>query len=184
MIDVHSFDEGILYPWGDDNDQFSKPDMNFSNSKYDNVRGYPERDKTNYADKPKEKLYKEYILKTDLDWFKTTGKLISRAISGVHGKKYTVKQSVGLYPTSASSDDYSYSRHIIDTSKGKVMVYTLETGKEFQPPIKEGSSIIYEVSAGLMAFCLSLCKVTKNIESTETILRDNSAKKSVMIRKK
>ena len=73
MIDVHSFHEDILYPWGDDDDQTSKPFMNFSNSKYDDVRGFPEdEDKPNDPndpdgpddpDEPKETLYKEYISK-------------------------------------------------------------------------------------------------------------------------
>jgi hypothetical protein len=47
------------------------------------------------------------------------------AITGVRGTKYIVKQSVGLYPTSGASDDYCYSRHIIDRSKTTVITYTL-----------------------------------------------------------
>jgi Zinc carboxypeptidase len=192
MIDVHSFHEDILYPWGDDDDQTSKPSMNFSNPKYDDVRGFPEDednpndpndpDGPNDPDEPKETLYKEYISKSDFKWFKSTGKIISRAISGVRGTNYTVKQSVGLYPTSAASDDYSYSRHMIDTSKGKVMSYTLETGNEFQPDIKEGTSIISEVSAGLLAFCISIGGVTRRLtKSSEIISKSKIRKKNRII---
>jgi murein tripeptide amidase MpaA len=93
MIDVHSYHQDILYPWGDDNDQTSKPFMNFSNPKYDGVRGFPEDpdkpndpndpDGPNDPDEPKERLYGEYIQKSDLAWFKSTGKIVSPAISGV-----------------------------------------------------------------------------------------------------
>ena len=86
MIDVHSFHEDILYPWGDYDDQTSKPSMNFSNPKYDDVRGFPEDNDTpkdrndpdgpDDPDEPTETLYKEYISKSDLRWFKSTGKII------------------------------------------------------------------------------------------------------------
>jgi hypothetical protein len=41
-------------------------------------------DGPNDPDEPKERLYREYIQKSELAWFKTTGKIISRAISGVY----------------------------------------------------------------------------------------------------
>jgi hypothetical protein len=123
-------------------------------------------------------LYGEYIQKSDLAWFKSTAKIISRAISGVRGTKYTVKQSVGLYPTSGASDDYCYSRHTKDISKTKVMVYTLETGKEFQPPITEASNIISEVSAGLFAFCISVYGSSKKVTSPQIMLKNKYGKKN------
>jgi murein tripeptide amidase MpaA len=157
MLDVHSYSEDILYPWGDDDNQTSNPSMTFLNPEYNDVRGYPEdTNNPNDPNESKETLYGEFISDSDLRWFKRTGSIISNAISSVRRTKYTIKQSVGLYPTSATSDDYCYGRNIVDTSKGKVLSYTLETGKEFQPPITEGMNIISEVSAGLMAFCISV----------------------------
>jgi hypothetical protein len=85
---------------------------------------------------------------------------VQAAIAAVRGTTYTVKPSVGLYPTSATSDDHSFSRHFVDASKGKVRGFTLETGTTFQPPYSEAQEIIAEVSAGLVEFCLaSICAV-------------------------
>ena len=177
MIDIHSYSEDILYPWGDDDNQTSDPSMNFMNPKYDGLRGFPEDidqphdpndpDGANDPDEPKENLYLEYIDSKDLDWFVKTGKKISDGILSVRGTNYTVKQSIGLYPTTATSDDYAYSRHIVDGSKARVYAYTLETGKEFQPPYSEALNIIAETSAGLIQFCLEcLCTVTELARGT------------------
>ena len=138
------------------------------NPKFDGLRGYPEdTDQPNYPygtndpDESKENLYQEYIDASDLDWFVKTGKKISNGILFVRGTNYTVKQSIGLYPTTATSDDYAYSRHSVNETKRKVMGVTLESGKEFQPQITEGTNIISEVSSGLVAFCMSLLSTTK-----------------------
>ena len=41
VIDVHSYSEDILYPWGDDDNQTDDQDMNFKNPGYDGQRGSP-----------------------------------------------------------------------------------------------------------------------------------------------
>jgi hypothetical protein len=50
-----------------------------------------------------------------------------------------------------------YSRHFVDSTKEKVIAYTLEWGKEFQPPYTEMQNIIQEITCGLLAFCLLVC---------------------------
>ena len=70
-----------------------------------------------------------------------------------------MKQSVGLYPTAGSSDDYAYSRHFVDKRKGKLIAYTIEWGRShastpFHPPYPEMRKVMKEVSAGLLALCL------------------------------
>ena len=77
----------------------------------------------------------------------------------VPGRKYQVKQSVGLYPTAGASDDYAYSRHFVDSRKGKLIAYTIEWGRShastpFHPPYPEMRKVMKEVSAGLLALCL------------------------------
>jgi carboxypeptidase T len=77
----------------------------------------------------------------------------------VRGRKYRVEQSVGLYPTAGSSDDYAYSRHFVDPGKGKLIAYTIEWGRSrastpFHPPYPEMRHVMREVSAGLLALCL------------------------------
>ena len=39
LTDVHSFSELILYPWGDDDNQSTKPEQNFHNPAFDRKRG-------------------------------------------------------------------------------------------------------------------------------------------------
>ena len=57
------------------------------------------------------------------------GRHIAAAIERVRGRKYRVQQSVGLYPTAASTDDYAYSRHMVDPQKGKIIAFTMEWGR-------------------------------------------------------
>ncbi|HEY9663379.1 MAG TPA: hypothetical protein V6C65_33445, partial [Allocoleopsis sp.] len=111
-------------------------------------------------------VYKEYIPEADQKWFVATGERMRTAIAAVRGRSYTAQQSVGLYPTSATSDDYAYSRHFVDPSKRNVRAITIETAAEFQPVYREATQVIKEVAAGLMEYCIaSLC-------ATETILKD------------
>ena len=82
------------------------------------------------------------------------------AIQAAHGRQYSVKGAVGLYPTSGTSDDYAYSRSFVDAHKGKVLGYTIEWGpqrasipKSFHPDYPDMVPIIEEVTAALLAFC-------------------------------
>ena len=84
---------------------------------------------------------------------------MSRAIALVRGRKYKVQQSVGLYPAAGCSDDYAYSRHIEDSTKSKVVAFTVEWGRTrcstpFHPPYPEMRKVMREVAAGLLEFCL------------------------------
>jgi hypothetical protein len=67
---------------------------------------------------------------------------------------------MSLYPTAGTSDDYAYSRHIIDAKKAKVFSYTIEWGSKhnstpFHPVYTEMKQIIEEVTSGLLAFCIA-----------------------------
>ena len=75
--------------------------------------------------------YREYIPAFDLDWYLITGARIRDAIAAARGRTYILQQSIGLYPTSGTSDDYAYSRTFVDSQKRKVRGFTLETGQSF-----------------------------------------------------
>ena len=144
FFDVHSFSQLILYNWGDDNNQTADPAMNFRNPAFDDDRGLLG-----------DAAYNEYIPAGDELIARTLAERMRDAIAAVRGKTYTAKQSVGLYPTCGTSQDYAYSRHFVDPSKGKSYSYTIEWGTVFQPDWSEMELIIQDVSAGLIDFCVA-----------------------------
>jgi hypothetical protein len=83
---------------------------------------------------------------------------LREGIKAVRGKDYYPMQTYQLYPTSGCSDDYFYSRHFADPGQPKILSWTLEWGKTFQPPYPEMRCIIDDVTAGLLAFCLQVVK--------------------------
>jgi murein tripeptide amidase MpaA len=143
FVDVHSYGGLILYNWGDDHNQNTDPGQNFLNPAYNGKRG-------NLNDT----LYGEFISAQDKDRIISLAERMNNALAAVRGKSYTVQQSVGLYPTSATSDDYAFSRHIVDGLNRKIYAYTIEFGDdEFVPPFNEMSSIIQDVCAAMSELC-------------------------------
>ena len=104
-------------------------------------------------------VYREHMPAADQKMAVAHGATAGRRDPRVRGRKYQVKQSVGLYPTAGSSDDYAYSRHIVDPKKAKIIAYTMEWGRSrastpFHPPYPEMRKVMREVTAGLLEFCL------------------------------
>jgi len=148
-VDIHSYGELILFSWGDDDNQSIDSDMNFRNPSYDEVRGIP-----------RDLDYREFIETQDENYLKTLANRMNSALAGVRGRKYKVTQAVGLYPTSATSDDYVFSRHIVNGRKNqKIYGFTIEFGKEetgFIPPFSEMKNVIDEVGAALTELCIAV----------------------------
>lgn len=145
-IDIHSAVPVILYSWGSDQNQTTKPNQTFLNNAFDGVRGREGDSATGYG---------EYITSKDLKLVKMLGKKMNNAVKAVRGGNYPSEQAFGLYPTSGASDDYAFSRHFANPSKTKVYGFTVECGHEFQPTWDEAKEVILEVSAGLIEFCLA-----------------------------
>ena len=148
FIDMHSYSETILYNWGDDQDQTTNPDMNFRNPTFDSKRGVIN-----------DVGYREYIPPADRKLAIKLANGMRDAIKAVRGRVYTVQQSVGLYPTAGASDDYAFSRHLVDANKTKVLSYTIEWGSPnnptpFHPPYSEMKKIVQEITAALFDFCV------------------------------
>jgi murein tripeptide amidase MpaA len=143
-VDIHSYGQLILYSWGDDQNQNKDPAQCFKNPEYDGKRGY--LDGT---------AYMEYIPKADMSRSVSLANRMNRALKAANGRPYTVQQSVGLYPTSATSDDYSYCRHFTDATKNKVHGFTIEFGESFVPPYQEMLKVIAEVNAAMAELCLA-----------------------------
>ena len=83
------------------------------------------------------KKYKEHIPKDDHDMVIYLANMMNGALAMVRGQPYKVEQSVGLYATSACSDDYAYSRHIKHKNDNKVYSFTIEFGEQYTPRVKE-----------------------------------------------
>jgi murein tripeptide amidase MpaA len=147
FIDVHSYSESILYSWGDDRNQTATPQMNFRNPAFDGKRGIVD-----------DKAYAEYIPPVDKAQAVKLANHMRSAIERVRGHVYKVQQAIELYPTAGTSDDYAFSRHIIDGRKAKITSFTIEWGSErnatpFHPEYTEMQKIIQEITAALFAFC-------------------------------
>ena len=148
FIDLHSYGETLMYTWGTDQNQSDDPTMCFLNPKYDGQRGRIHDD-----------VYREYMPAADERRARALGEAFADAVCRVRGRQYRVQQAVGLYPTTATSDDYAYSRHFVDRKKAKIIGYTMEWGRSrastpFHPPYPEMRKVMREVTAGLLEFCL------------------------------
>jgi len=156
MMDVHSYAQLVLYPWGDNELQTTDPSRNFINAAYVGLRGNVD-----------DSLYQEYM-PADCNWFANTGDKVRDAIAAVNGNVYTVKEAVYLYPTSGTSKDYAHSRPFVAASKPKVSAYTLETGTESQPTFPAAADLMKEIMSGLVQFRLqSLCVTEEVAEGTD-----------------
>ena len=140
---MHSYVPAIYHTWGFDENQTSDPAMSFRNPAFDGQRGRA-------GD-----AYREYIPGEDVEALRELGAAMNEAIAAAGGAAYELGQSFSLYPTSGTSDDYAYSRHFVDGAKGKILGFTVECGRSFQPPWQEAEDVIREVCAGLIAFCLA-----------------------------
>ena len=142
-----------MYSWGDDENQSRRRHMAFSNAAYDRQRG-------NTGD-----AYGEYLQAADRRSLERLARTMQAAIAASRGRTYRVQQSMNLYPTAGTSDDYAYSRHLVDPARTKVLSFTIEWGSEdkptpFHPPYDEMVDIIAEVTSGLLAFCGDAVRVS------------------------
>ena len=120
--------------------------MNFINDNWDGKRGV-------FDDE-----YREFLPDADRQLLVRLGEAMAAGIAASRGHRYRVEQSANLYPTAGTSDDYAYSRHLIDPGLTKVLAFTVEWGSEdnptpFHPPYPEMKKIIAEMTSGLLAFC-------------------------------
>jgi len=142
FVDVHSFGELILYSWGDDENQTDLPAQNFLNPDFDGRRGVVG-----------DTVYREYISRDDHAVVTGLAAGMGTALTAVRGEHYSVDQAVGLYPTSATSDDYAFSRHRVNPARRKVCGFTIEFGQEFVPPYHQMRGIMADVAAALTELC-------------------------------
>ncbi len=151
LLDVHSYSQLLMYPWGDDDDQSADPTMNFRNPAWNASRGV------------RNDAYGEYVHATDPQRWIAYCNEMNAALTAVRGRVYSVGQSFSLlYPTTGTSFCYAFSRHLVDSMKGKIDGLIIEWGLTFQPNYAtEMVEIIKEVSSALLQLCLAVDKVPK-----------------------
>ncbi|CAM5269007.1 M14 family zinc carboxypeptidase [Streptomyces hirsutus] len=144
FVDVHSFSELVLYPWGHAHNQTNDPAQRFTSLPTGTCApiGIPG--------------YREYITPQDLLRFTTVGQRVVDAITEVRGRAYTPQTGRALYPTTGVQSDYVYSRHIANPVLRKTYGFTIETGPRvdtvedsFHPP--DPTLIKRDAKAGLLA---------------------------------
>ena len=153
FLDLHSYAGDVLYNWGDDQNQSTTPTESFTNASFDGLRGDINRG------------YREYLSAADQQTASDIAQAIASAMKAVRGQPYRPLQSVGLYPTCGTSDDYCFSRHIVDPDLPKTYSYTVEfnfgsSSKEFLATAdpKKLDATIRDVIPGLITLCLAAPK--------------------------
>jgi murein tripeptide amidase MpaA len=152
FLDLHSFDGDVLYSWGDDEDQSIDPAQNFANPAYDKKRG-----RGNDS-------YREYIGLADYTIATSIALQVSEAMKAARDRPYRPKQAFAMYPTCGTSDDYAFSRHMVEPHLAKTYGFTIEfnfgrdddDGKFLitaNPKVLERT--MTDVLPGLLAFCLA-----------------------------
>jgi murein tripeptide amidase MpaA len=111
FLDLHSYAGDVLYPWGDDQNQCTRPEEAFGNRAFDGRRG------------DINKGYGEYLGPTDQVTAASLAQTIADAMKAVRGQRYKSLQSVGLYPTCGTSDDYCFARHIVNPELPKTFTW-------------------------------------------------------------
>jgi murein tripeptide amidase MpaA len=116
FVDVHSFSELVLFPWGHAGTQSTNASQRFTGL----TTG------TCTASIPAS--YAEYMPAQDVQRFQTVAGRIVADIAAVRGRHYTPQTSFALYATTGSQSDYAYSRHIANPALNKTYGFTFETG--------------------------------------------------------
>jgi carboxypeptidase T len=140
FLDIHGPSGLLAYTWGDALNQSLDPSMSFLNPAWDGKRT---------------SSYREYLKPSDEVLIRSVGDRIVTAVNTVGKGGYQSHQSFAdLYPTTATSDDYTYSRHLADRSQRLTYAYTLEYGGgDFFPPYTAMQGIINEVNAAMLELC-------------------------------
>ena len=155
FVDVHSFSEFVLFPWGHAPTQTTQPLPNFTNLPFGFCRP---------LDPPG---HEEYMFPSDQVRYQTVATRVADAIRAVRGRNYVLKTIYQVYngTTTGTSSDYVYSRHISNPALRKTFAFAFETGPNtgndrlsFQP--KDPEPVKNDTKAGLVALIQqSICAI-------------------------
>lgn len=155
FVDVHSFSEFVLFPWGHAPTQTTQTAPRFTDLPFGFCRP---------LDPPG---HQEYMPPRDQLRYQTVAGRVADAIRAVRGRNYVLKTIYQVYngTTTGTSSDYVYSRHIANPALRKTFAFAFETGPNtgndrlsFQPVDPE--PIKLDTKAGLVALIQqSVCAI-------------------------
>ena len=93
FVDVHSYSELVLYPWGHAPTQTTDPAKRFTTLPSGTCQPLADR------------AWKEYMDPRDLQRFKTVAQRVVDAIAAVRGRVYTPQAGIALYPTTGTHSE-------------------------------------------------------------------------------
>jgi murein tripeptide amidase MpaA len=123
FVDVHSFSEFVLFPWGHAPTQTTQPLPNFTSL----LMGF-----CRPLDPPS---HQEFMSPSDKTKYETVATRVKNKISAVRGENYVLKTIFQVYggPTTGTTSDYVYSRHIANPALRKTFAFAFETGPDLGP---------------------------------------------------
>ena len=123
FVDVHSFSEFVLLPWGHAPTQTTQAAPRFTDLNFGFCRP---------LDPPG---HQEYMPPSDQLRYQTVAGRVRDAISAVRGRNYVVKTIFQVYAgtTTGTASDYVYSRHIVNPALRKTFAFAFETGPNLGP---------------------------------------------------
>ncbi|RDA93021.1 hypothetical protein CP533_0719 [Ophiocordyceps camponoti-saundersi (nom. inval.)] len=155
-VDVHSFGPLVLYGWGNDKMQTTKPHMSFTNKTYDGLRG--KRD----GFKP-EVEYGEFIEADDLHALETVSSRMATAMTRAGRETYVAGPLSSLYISGGTAFDQAlgpYYAH--DCGAHRINGMAIEFGVEtdvssckFYPDAANYRQAKAQVAVGLMELLLT-----------------------------
>jgi murein tripeptide amidase MpaA len=157
FVDVHSYSEFVLFPWGHAPTQTAHPLPNFTSL----LMGF-----CRPLDPPG---HQEFMSPADLLKYQTVAARVADAIRAVRGRNYVLKNIYQVYngTTTGTATDYVYSRHIANPALRKTYAFAFETGpnlgpgrelESFQPADPE--PVKNDTKAGLVALIQqSVCAI-------------------------
>ena len=155
FVDVHSFSEFVLYPWGHAPTQSTQVSPRFTDLPFGFCRP---------LDPPG---HQEYMPPGDYSRYRRVAGRVADAIKAVRGRNYVLKSIFEVYngTTTGTTSDYVYSRHIANPALRKTFAFAFETGPNtgndrlsFQPVDPEPVKL--DTKAGLVSLMLqSVCAI-------------------------